>query len=551
MHSLAKLMTERIVMGLTRKSITSADRWAENYREMKEGRWSFDRYPWLREMHKSNSIFNVGQKAAQMGFTETLLNLAFYTIDILGKDVLYVLPNKHPDASDFSTGRFDPALELSTHLKDLFSNVDNMGHKRAGAANLYIRGSQSRAGLKSLPIATLLLDEVAEFHEANIPLALERISGQLEKLVWMVSTPTVPGFGISKYYDQSDKKEFNFPCPSCSRHINLKYPESLVIVGEDPLEPRVRIESYLICTQCKNKLNHTDKKYFLNKGVWIPTEINRDWNGFSISQLYSTTVTPGEFAVSALKSQTNEADEMEFHNSKLGESHETKGARVSMDDINQCIIKGPKHQNKSLSPPNNIALMGVDVGTYFHYEITYPKFKSTINSIDINNSVDLLLAEYGKVTDIEDIYKLMDSYKIISCVIDANPERRIALSFARKYPGRVHLCYFANGVNGKSIVKASDDDQQEPMVKVDRTSWLDQSLGRFKNQTIALPVDLNLEYRQQVREPVRLVKKDEKGNPIATYLTKENTDDHYAFSRTYNEIAMTFVSAAYSRSKDT
>jgi len=236
---------ERIVSGLTRHAVTKPSKWAEKYRVIDYKPWSFRRHPWLIDMHDSKSEYNVGQKAAQMGFTETLLNLAFYAIDILGKDVLYVLPNKNPDASDFSSGRFDPAREQSQHIADMFTNVDNVGHKRAGNANLYVRGSNSRAGLKSVPIHTLLMDEVAEFVEENIPLALERTSGQLSFLVWMVSTPTIDGFGISKFYEQSDKKHLYFKCPSCSKYIKLLFPESLVICGDDKFDPRVK-ESHLI-----------------------------------------------------------------------------------------------------------------------------------------------------------------------------------------------------------------------------------------------------------------------------------------------------------------
>ena len=222
--NLDRVLVERLVSGLRRSAVKTPSKWAETYRKVKDGPWTFKHFPWLREMHDSTAFKNVGQKSAQMGFTETLLNLTFYAIDIRGLDCLYVLPNKNPDASDFSSGRFAPALALSPHLQNLFTDTDNVGHKRAGAANLYIRGSQSRAGLKSLPINYLLMDEVAEFVEENIPLAFARTDGQLEKRIWMVSTPTIDGHGIGKYWDDSDKRHFFFKCPSCSRRIELKFP---------------------------------------------------------------------------------------------------------------------------------------------------------------------------------------------------------------------------------------------------------------------------------------------------------------------------------------
>jgi phage terminase large subunit GpA-like protein len=161
------------------------------------GPWSFEHHPWLREMHDDMSEFVVGQKAAQMGYTEWVLNITFYCIDVLAESVLYVLPSES-DANDFSASRFDPALELSPHLGAIFSDVRNVALKRAGSASLYTRGSRSRSKLKSLPVGVLIFDEIDEMIQANIPLAMERTSGQVTKMYRMLSTPTIDNYGINE-----------------------------------------------------------------------------------------------------------------------------------------------------------------------------------------------------------------------------------------------------------------------------------------------------------------------------------------------------------------
>lgn len=275
-EQLKKLFIERFTSGLNRFAVQKPSIWAETYRVIKTQKWSFARYPWQKEMHDTDNPKNVGQKAAQMGFTETLLNLTFYTLDVRAKDVLYVLPNKNPDAGDFSSSRLDPAREESKHINNLFTEVDNIGHKRAGIANLFIRGSNSRPGLKSIPVYFLAMDEVAEFVEENIPLAFERVSGQMEYLIWLISTPTAAGYGISKYYDDSDQKIFEFRCPACSKYIDLTFPDSLVITAEDKNDPRIN-DTHLICKQCKNKLPHETKQEWLSTWRWVPQYANREW----------------------------------------------------------------------------------------------------------------------------------------------------------------------------------------------------------------------------------------------------------------------------------
>lgn len=543
-EALKQAFVNRLVSGLKHVSITSPSKWATTYRMMPDGLWTFDEFPWTREMHDSRAELNVGQKAAQMGFTETLLNLAFYVIDILGKDVMYVLPTKTPGATNFSSGRFDPALELSPYLRNLFSDVDNIGHKRAGAANLYVVGSHSRADLKSAPISELLMDEVAEFVKGSVPLALQRISGQKAETrqAWLISTPTFEGHGISQYYNLSDKGLFVFKCPSCSRFIDFKYPESLVICGDSMFDPRYK-ESHLICTECKAKLPHEDKRIYLRDGVWQPQISNATWRGFSISQLYSMRTRPQDIALTYFKAQTNPAEEQELWNSVIGKPHETKGARVSDSDIDAAILNGPK--NRMSDPtPGGLVTMGIDVGKWYHYEVA--QWKLLPNSIpnDVNTYAICKILKHGKCKDTSELEKIMLEWRVLQAVMDVAPDFREGLRFSRRFPGQVHLCRFSSAV-GKSINVPKDANPNEPVIHVDRTCWLDEALGRFHRKTITLPIDTNMEYREHLKIPVKMYEKDQNGNPVAKYISEEN-DDHYAFSRCYNEIALVFAATGTS-----
>lgn len=95
------------------------------------------------------------------------------------------------------------------------------------------------------------------------------------------------------------------------------------------------------------------------------------------------------------------------------------------------------------------------------------------------------------------------------------------------------MCFYGNGVSGKDIHQGA----VEPTVTVDRTSWMDLSLGRFRNGSIVVPCDVDMEYRSHIKAPVRIYKNDRNGNPVGMYV-KGNEDDHYAHARTYAEIAL-------------
>lgn len=532
MNAALKELRQRLSTGLNRASIQSCARWAEEYRVMGSpfpGPWSFKYHPWAREMHDSKASMNVGMKAAQMAFTETALNISFYTIDILKQDVLYVLPNEKPDAANFSASRFDQALDFSPHLAGLFSDVQNVGHKRSGSANLYIRGSQSRTGLKSIPTPKIIFDELEEMNQDNIPLALERGSGQkeIDILVWMLSTPMLHKAGIHKYFLETTQEIFMFKCPCCSRATHLIYPDCLVVCGDDEHDPRVK-ESYLRCKECKGELPHLTKPDWLANGFWAASLGQREARGFHISQLYSSVVSPAKLAITVHKSLKDPAQEQELWNSKLGLPHEVKGARVLQEELESA--KG-EYKNFS-NTGTGVVCMGVDVGSVLHIEITDYHIDQTKKIDDINTAARAKVLYSGTLEHFEELDGLMQQYGVRVCVIDANPERRKAHEFASRFYGRVYPCFYGNNVKGKLI----NLNEEAGTITVDRTNWLDTSLSRFRNSTIFIPIDISLDCQEQIKNLVRVYKEDRDGNKIATYVA--TGPDHFGHARNYCEIAL-------------
>jgi len=497
--------------------------------------WSFQQFPWLEEMHNSENELNIGQKAAQVGFTEMCLNRCFYVIDAKGTSVLYVLPTEG-DSSDFSSSRFDPALEMSPHLQKLFSDVKNISHKRAGGSSLFVRGSKSKSKLKSLPVGQMFFDEVDEMDEANITLAFERMSGQIKRQAWMISTPTIEGKGINKFFQNSSQNHYFFKCPHCSKMTELTFPECMVITGESANDPQL-VNTYLVCKECQGRLEHSQKQEIFKTGQWVPSIQESLTQGYHINQLYSCRLDPWKIAQLYLTSLTNATDEQEFFNSKMGLPHAVKGAQLTETEIDECIGGYTSHQ---FSPPNSFVTMGVDVGTWIHYEIDQFTFKKQATTQDINLLTECRVLMEGKVKNFEELDELMTRYQVIHCVIDNQPDTRKALEFAGRFEGIVHLCIYGNGTRGKNITVHPN----EPKVTVDRTNWLDVSLSRFRQGTIKLPVNTSPEYKSHMTAPVRVYKRDNNGNAYGCYENTKN--DHFAHARNYAEIALQLGAGAYS-----
>lgn len=550
-----------IVDELRNNSLTSCSRWAANRRIMGgdfHGPYSDKYHPWVREIHNSWAPYNYAMKGAQLGVTEVAVNRALYTIDKMKRNVLYVLPTGQA-ASDFSQARFGGALSLSPYLSALFTDTNKVNMKQAGGNVLYIRGSGGRGDLVSVDVAELILDEVDRMVQDKVWLALERLSGNLTKHVLGISTPTIPNYGIHKLYTGSTQEHFMFPCPSCSRIIELKWPDSVVICGEHVTDARCA-DSYLQCYECKAKLDHNDKPYFLSKAFWESHDksANKDVRGFHISQLYSFTITPGDLVVSHFRGVGDEFAAKEFHNSKLGLPFIGDGAKVDDVMIDRCISIGG-HTKKDERPRagNRIITMGIDRGKWNYAVVIEWLFDKW--ALDINATAQARLL-YEFKFDEEDfdtiVNDLMSEWQIRACVVDADPGPMDARRFARRFAGFVWLTRYRSGRTGKEIT-IDDQDDGAPVATVDRANWLSASLGRFKGKhpRIALPQDVSNEFREHVQ------------NLVATYVRPESTDkkkkgnqpiagegepvldfvklgpDHFAHAYTYAEIALPLVAA--------
>lgn len=543
---------EVIQSGLISRTLDSCSRWVEHRRVMGEpfpGPYSFKYHPWCKDVHDSSAEFNSTMKAAQMGLTEVAINLAFYTVDILKRDVLYVLPTAL-NASDFSKSRFNTALLYSPYLKELFTDTNTVGLKQAGGVNLYIRGSRGDSNLKSIPVSVLVLDEADEMDQRAVWLALERLSGQLHKTVHSLSTPTIPQFGIHKLYLQGTQEHFYFKCPRCGRTTEFVFPDCLEICGETITDPDIK-RSHLKCQDCKKRIEHEEKLDFLklksetnsNGSYWEPTvKVEEDHRSFHVNQMYSYTVSPADLALAYFRGIGDEAAMVEYHNSKQGIPYIPDGGQVTEGEIDNAIRPYFIADQRPDIGTNRMIVMGVDQGKLNNVVIV---------EFLLQGNGDLNAAAFAKVLmmaklpgdDFTTLDPLMREWQVKAAVIDADPQINDARRFARRYPGYVYLCRYRRGVTGKEL-QVAEEDGGAPIVTVDRTNWLDASMGRFHSDRIHLPANTPLEFKDHIKALVRTYEKDELGNPKAVYLS--TGPDHYGHALNYAEIALPLASGVVS-----
>lgn len=546
MNDLASQFKERIGSGLVNRTLTTCSRWSEHRRYMMvKGQprpFSTKRHPWVREPLDSEASQNWFMKSAQMGVTEAAINRALYTIDRLRRDVLYVLPTAAV-ANDFSRARFKTALDLSPYLKSIFTDVDTVGLKQAGNTNLYIRGAGGKSNLVSIPVAVLVLDELDRMDKDKIKLAMERLSGQDDKEVWGISTPTIPGHGIQKVFEKSTQEHFYFKCPSCSRMTKLVWPDCIEMCGDDVHDPRVE-DSFIKCKECKAKLPHQLKGDWLGRAEWVAENLQaiKDIRGFAINQLYSFTVTPAEMVRDFFAARGDEAAIQVFTNEKLGLPYLAAGAKVNEVMLARCIGKHSR-EDKRPTKPDKIRTMGVDQGKTCYVSVVEWELGNATHDINTHATGKLLWQGTFGESQWSALDALMAEWQILMCVVDADPEINEARRFARRFRGFVHLCRYRKGCMLREI-KVDDDEEGAPLATVDRANWLSATLSRFKSEPprIWLPTDTSEEFKDHIQNVVATYQKEDgEDSPRLTFV---NTGpDHFCHSLNYAEIALPLARA--------
>jgi phage terminase large subunit GpA-like protein len=267
------------------------------------GRWRTSRTPYLREPMDCLSPSHpcrrtVMQFAAQQGKTEVGNCWIGAIIHRWPAPILMVLPTVEV-AKKVSKQRITPMILGSEVLRDRVRDAHSRGSgntvqvKEFPGGVLMMTGANSGAGLRSMPIKYLFLDEIDKFpgdvdgEGDPVSLAEKRTSTFSRRKVLLTSTPTIKGISrIERELLKSDLRKYFIPCPACGFMDLLTWRE----VGHHRIEwDEGRPETaHMVCSSCEAAIPEWHKAEMLARGEWRPTQPGNGITvGFHLSALYS------------------------------------------------------------------------------------------------------------------------------------------------------------------------------------------------------------------------------------------------------------------------
>lgn len=497
------------LLGSERRPAEEFRAWTLGARRLSSGAsFRLDDYPYLENLYRDPVAESILMKAGQVGATEYAVNRALWTTCEAGANVLFVLPVWTPDASDFSQARLKAAIEDSPDILARAAGIDNVGLKRVGRGLIYCRGSERRHSLKEMPIDLVIVEELDECNQANLPFAYRRLDHSLLKHRLMISNPTLPGYGIHALWEESDQRAWQVKC-ECGRWQALMFDRNLL-----PGPP-----AFWGCEKCGRLLDRT-------AGEWIAAHPERPMRGYHIPQALSHRITAQELLDDWHGSEGNSFKEQAFFNLRLGEPYAARGQQIELGRLLELRGEDPMPQ------VGRKCSMGVDVGTVLHVRISQRAEGGQKRAVWV-----------GEVRDFADLRPLMSAYDVACAVVDALPETRAAQGFQAAFRGRVWLAYYEDNPKAPPAVWRKADST----VLLQRTAAADAVRDRVAAGGLLLPAKAEVLEPRDPRSgfslwllhlcvPVRLRRINARGQEVAVWNSAGRAD-HFFHAEVYDEAA--------------
>ena len=338
--------------------------WAERHRVLSSkdssepGPYRAARTPYAREpmdcLSQTSSVEEVVLMwGAQTSKTTIGSNWLGYLVDTNPGPVMIVQPTIDM-AKRYSRQRLAPMIEESPVLRRKVrenrsrDDANTTLLKEFSGGFMAVAGANSAAGLRSMPVRDLFLDEIDGYpidvdgEGDPIKLAEARQTTFARRKRLKTSTPTTRDFSrIEAAYIASDRCRYVVPCPHCTEPQPLTWgadTEHGIKWDRDP-DGRAIIESVrYVCKHCGAEIREHHKPAMLSAGYWQadnPGAQGGRVRGFHLSSLYSplgwlswaTLVEEWQRAMDAARSGDSSLLRV-FINTRLADTFEEQGDKA-------------------------------------------------------------------------------------------------------------------------------------------------------------------------------------------------------------------------------
>jgi hypothetical protein len=467
--------------------------------------FEFDDHRFMLDIMNDMSPLQVGLKAPQVGWSESMIIKSFYVAKKLKKDIIYTLPTD-TDVKEMAGGKINRIVAQNPILGKWVKEHDSVEQKGIGDNIIYYRGTWTQKAAMMVSSQLNIHDETDASNADVITQYETRQQAQTGGMRWYFSHPSIAGHGVDVYWQQSDKKEWVIDCEHCSKKQILTWPDSI----------NQNTEQYQ-CKYCFLGISDETRRM----GEWKPTAMG-EFSGYHISQMMCPWITASK--ILEAKNDPKKTEQY-FYNYVLGLPYVGSENKITSDVVLKNVVPEVNEQKDRI-------IIGVDTGTpwyltcmnkqgvFYYEELKRPGEAGVDKNYDPKERVRELLKRWP------------DSIVVGDQGGDLSPLRILQAQM----PGRVYLVTYRKDRKKKEMITWGEDDEIGT-VRVDRNDYFQLMVEQLRDtgriRLNGKPEEWE-DWARQFDNVYREVKTvmERPGKDVATnygveLIWKRNGSDHY------------------------
>jgi len=459
--------------------------------------FDLNEHPYLWDILKDWSPFQVVLAAAQCGKTTTFLLKMLWAVKNFGINAVYTMPTV-TDAHDLVSGKLDPIVNENPVLQSWISgDKDSVEQKRIGQNTVYLRGTWTERAALSFSSDLNIHDEEDRSNQPVIDQYVSRLQHSKKKWQWRFSNPSFEGNGVHRFWQESDQKHWFVTCGFCKKQQFLQWPNNV-----DQQQKR------FICAACGQEISDNDRRH----GEWHARkfEVKPKYSGYWISQLMVPSVSAAEI-IEAHRTMTAE----NFSNFVLGQPFVGSGSKMTEDKLFQNLKDYEQHTEE------DPVVIGVDTGLPIWY---------------VCGNKDGVF-HWGSCESYDELERLLKRWPKSILVSDQGGDLIGIRELQERYNGRVFLTYYRRDRKTQQLIQWGEGSEYGKVV-VDRNRTIQMLIDEFSAKRI--PIYVTREDWQQVwlhfANIYRTEEEDKLG--VKQYVWQRNGPDHLVHALVYFRVGM-------------
>jgi len=421
------------------------------------------------------------------------------------QNIMYMMPTVTA-VERLSKVSFDPIFQYNPWIMSKGDTNTTMCREINGRSIVMVGAQPKKVGesgtkdtdnLRSIPCDDIKRDEIDLMDSDMVFMSKQRLFRSKIGRISNFGSPTFPGYGIDRLYEESDQRRWQIKCRSCGKHTCLGDTFPHCIIRKDD-------RWFRSCIHCHSEIHVVD-------GKWVAEYPDRREAGFWVSGLLSPLANLDDYMYDYNKVEG--AQMSEFMRSRLGLA--TSEAENQLDEV-VVLSRTTGNHNQMVSTGETV--MGVDIGKKIH---------AVVGTRTARESYEIL--NVSRLNDLHELHDLALKMNVHRAVIDSGPHDFGVKEFQKTEPYTIFLCQYSEQMPGNPKYNG-----KEGIVKCNRNEWCDKVHTTFTENRIRIPrqsQEIDEYAREMTKTAKMLITQPETGLVKPRWI--KLGDDHYYHATLY------------------